>query len=145
MKDFCKKTKNKISPNDKNNKEQRQDFKDYKISGIDFNEKNECNNKNKLKATKIAIFNNMPLNSDNIPIKEESINNQISNDINSNNNLKNNISADGKIVVKEEKKEKFYKSKTFTSIKTNIYSLGEEYNDSMPSKEKINIYKSNKT
>ena len=87
----------------------------------------------------------MPLNSDNIPIKEESINNQISNDINSNNNLKNNISVDGKIVVKEEKKEKFYKSKTFTSIKTNIYSLGEEYNDSMPSKEKINIYKSNKT
>ena len=144
-KDFYKKIKNKFSPNEKNNKKQRQDFKDYKISGTDFNEKNECNNKNKLNAAKIDVFNNAPLNSDNISIKEEIFDNRISNDINSNNNLKNNISVDEKIVVKEEKNKEFYKSKTITSKKTNIYSLEEEYNDSMPSKEKINIYKSNKT
>ena len=143
-KDFYKKIKNKFSPNEKNNKKQRQDFKDYKISGTDFNEKNECNNKNKLNAAKIDVFNNAPLNSDNISIKEEIFDNRISNDINSNNNLKNNISVDEKIVVKEEKNKEFYKSKTITSKKTNIYSLEEEYNDSTPSKEKININKSNK-
>ena len=137
-KDFYKKIKNKFSPNEKNNKKQSQYSKDYKISKKDFNKKDECNNKNKLNVTKIIDSKNTPLNSDNISIKEESINNQISNDINSNNNLQNSISFDEKIAVK------FYKSKTTISKKTNFSSLQEEYNDSMPSKEKINIYKSSK-
>ena len=137
-KDFYKKIKNKFSPNEKNNKKQSQYSKDYKISKKDFNKKDERNNKNKLNVTKIIDSKNTPLNSDNISIKEESINNQISNDINSNNNLQNSISFDEKISVK------FYKSKTTISKKTNFSSLQEEYNDSMPSKEKINIYKSSK-
>ena len=102
-KDFYKKIKNKFSPNEKNNKKKSQYSKDYKISEKDFKEKNECNNKNKLNVIKINDFKNTPLNSENISIKEESIKNQISNDINSNNNFINNISFDEEIVVKEKK------------------------------------------
>ena len=97
-KDFYKKIKIKISPNEKNNKKQSKNFKDYKISV--FNEKNEYNKKNELNLTKIVVINNTPLNSDNISIKEETINNQISNDISSNSHLKNNLSVDEKIVAK---------------------------------------------
>ena len=113
----------------KGNEENRiQNVNNYKNSETDLNKKNEYN------RIKIDFNNNIPLNSEDIPINKVNIKNKILNEKNSNNHLENEKSVDENIVVKEEKKNTIYKSKTFGSSITDI-SFEEKNNDNMPAKQ----------